>query len=85
MAGAFHNSDATVSARSAAAVVLDADMPTTRGLYVGTSGNLTVLMANDVGGTFQVTFANVPSGVFPVQVTRVVSATTTALNIVALW
>lgn len=85
MAGAFHNSDATVSARSAAAVVLDADMPTTRGLYIGTSGNLTVLMPYDVNGSNQVTFANVPTGIFPLQVTRVVSATTTALNIVALW
>lgn len=85
MAGAYHNSDATVSARSAVAVTLDQDIPTTRALYVGTSGNLTVLMANDYGGTSQVTFTNVPAGVFPVQVTRVVSATTTALNIVALW
>lgn len=85
MAGAYHNSDATVSARSAVAVTLDQDIPTTRGLYIGTSGNLTVLMANDYGGSFQVTFNNVPVGVFPVQVTRVVSGTTTASNIVALF
>lgn len=51
-------------------------------LYIGTAGHVRVLTA----GGDDVTFFNVPVGTFlPVQVTRVFSTTTTALNIVALW
>jgi hypothetical protein len=49
-------------------------------LYVGVSGNITVLMpSGDV-----VTFANVPVGFFPVQVRRVNATGTTATNMLAL-
>ena len=52
----------------------------TRGLHIGTTGNLSVEMAN---GT--VDFPNVPVGIFPIQVTRVNATGTTASNIRALW
>jgi hypothetical protein len=51
-------------------------------LYVGTTGDLTVITT----GQDEVTFANVQGGSFiPVQVVRVLSTGTTASNIVALW
>lgn len=52
-----------------------------RSLYIGTTGNLSVLMIDGSTGTF----ANVPVGIFPVQVQRVNSTGTTASNIVALY
>jgi hypothetical protein len=52
----------------------------TRGLFIGTAGNLSVEMSN---GT--VAFTGVPVGVFPIQCTRVNSTGTTASNIIALW
>jgi hypothetical protein len=52
-----------------------------RALYVGTTGNLNVDMAD--GST--VLFTAVPIGVFPIQVARVRATSTTALNIVALY
>ena len=52
----------------------------TRGLYIGTSGNLSVEMTN---GT--VAFASVQPGIHPIQCTRVNATGTTATNIVALW
>lgn len=52
-----------------------------RSLYVGGTGALSVVMYGD-GAT--VTFAAVPVGVFPIQVTRVNATGTTATNIVAL-
>lgn len=54
---------------------------TARALYVGVTGNLTVVMAN---GTVQL-FSNVPVGILPIQVSRVNSTATTATNIVALY
>lgn len=54
---------------------------TCRALYVGVTGNITVLMAS---GTTQL-FSNVPVGIFPIQVQRVNSTGTTATNIVALY
>lgn len=53
----------------------------TRGLYIGTSGNLNVDMAD---GT-TVLFSNVPVGVLPIRVKRVRSTNTTALLIIALY
>jgi len=51
-------------------------------LYVGIGGDLTVVTT----GQDTVTFANIQDGTFiPVQVLRVLSTGTTALNIVALW
>jgi hypothetical protein len=52
----------------------------TRSLYVGTTGNISVVMLN---GT--VVFNTVAVGILPVQCTRVNATGTTASNIVALW
>lgn len=55
---------------------------TTRALYVGTSGNLTVLMA---GGQTTL-FTAVPAGsLLPLQVTRVNATGTAATNLIAMW
>lgn len=57
-------------------------LTTTRGLYVGGAGNVTVIM---LGGE-TVTFTAVPAGtLLPVRVTKVKSTSTTATAIVALW
>lgn len=54
---------------------------TTRGIYVGSSGDLAVITVS--GDT--VTFPNVPGGaIFPICVTRVLATGTTANNLVAL-
>lgn len=81
--GAFHNADATVAAHGAVAVTASDStvIPVTRSLYVGTTGNINVRMAD--GQT--VLFSSVPVGVFPVQVDQVLSTSTTASNIVALY
>lgn len=81
---ASRSANATVAAYDAA-VVTPSDstiIPVTRALYVGTSGNLAVIMAD---GSAAITFSNVPVGVFPVQVQKVMSTNTTAGNIVALY
>ena len=54
---------------------------TSTALYIGGTGNLTVIM---LGGE-QVTFAAVPVGILPIRVTRVLSTGTAATNILALW
>jgi hypothetical protein len=59
----------------------DTVIPTTRALYVGVAGNIVVRMADGA----QVTFANVPVGIIPIQVDRVLATSTTATNIVALY
>jgi hypothetical protein len=52
-----------------------------RSIYVGTTGNLSVIM---YGGQ-TVTLNSVPVGVLPIQVKRVLATGTTAGNLVALW
>lgn len=81
--GAFRSANATVSAHGAVAVTpSDATvLETTRALFVGTGGNLNVKMADGA----IVLFTNVPAGVFPIQVEQVLSTSTTASNIVALY
>jgi hypothetical protein len=54
----------------------------TRGLYIGTTGNVTVRM---YGSQNNVTFTTVPVGFMPLQVDQVRATGTTASNIVALW
>jgi hypothetical protein len=72
----------------AAVTPADADLPKypTRGLYIGTTGNVSV---TDGGATpSTVTFIAVPAGaILPIQVTRVnsVGSGTTATNIIALY
>lgn len=81
MAG--RSSDISSAFRAIAVTPSDATvLQTTRGLYIGVSGNLTVRMAQD---EVNATFANVPVGIFPVQVDQVLATGTTATNIVALY
>lgn len=84
MAGKYTSANATVSAHSASAVTPSdsTELPCTRALYIGTTGNVAVVMADD---QTTVTFSNVPVGILPVQVTKVMSTNTTASDIVALW
>lgn len=56
-------------------------LQTTRSLYIGGAGDITVRMA--LGS--QVTFVAVAAGVLPVQVDKVLSTGTTATNILALY
>ena len=80
MAG--HSRDIACAYNAVAVTPSDSTViPTTRALYIGVSGNIVVRMAD--GG--QVTFANVPVGIFPIQVDRVLATSTTATNIVALY
>lgn len=71
-------------ARSAAAVTPGTSPLSTvaRGLYVGSSGNVTVTMAG--GG--DVLFVGIAGGtILPVRVSHVLATGTTASSIVALW
>ena len=55
----------------------------TRGLYVGTAGNVAVILKGDSSA---VTFVGVPAGsVIPLRVSRVNSTNTTASDIVGLY
>lgn len=79
---AHRSADAVVAAHGAAAVTAsDATViPVTRSLYVGTSGDVVVRMADGQSVTFVAAF-----GIIPVQVDMVKSTGTTASNIVALY
>lgn len=81
---AYRSADATVAAHGAVLVTKsDATvLPTTRALYVGVAGDLN-LRFPDQNQT--VLFTNVPVGIFPVQVDQVLSTSTTASGIVALY
>jgi hypothetical protein len=65
--------------------------PTTRGLYVGATGNIAVRMADRSpttpgGSGSTVTFASVPAGsILPIQVDQVLLTGTTASSILALY
>ena len=55
---------------------------TTRGLYVGTAGNVAVVMA----GGQTVTFVGVPTGtLLPIRVSQVMATGTSALNMLGLY
>lgn len=81
---AYRSADSTSPAHGAAAVTpSDATtIPITRGLYVGTAGNITVRMAD---GQDNIAFANVPVGIIAIQVDKVYATGTGASNIVALY
>jgi hypothetical protein len=84
MAGSFRSANATVSAHSALAVTPSDStvIPITRALYVGGAGNLNVVMADDEN---TVLFTAVPAGtILPIQVSKVMSTSTTATSIIAL-
>ena len=56
---------------------------TSRALYVGTSGNINVIMAGDTANT---TFTNVQNGTtLPIRVKKVWTTGTTASNIVCIY
>ena len=83
--GAYRSAAATAPAHGAA-IVTKSDVtviPVTRALYVGGTGDLN-LHFPDQNQT--VLFSAVPAGtVLPVQVDQVLSTSTTATLIVALW
>jgi hypothetical protein len=57
----------------------------TRAIYVGTTGNLKVMMAGRVANTV-ITFTNIPDGsLLPIRVQRVYSANTTATGLIGLY
>lgn len=81
--GAFRDANATVSAHGAVAVTpSDATvLPVTRGLFIGTGGDVVVTMADGQ----VVTFANIANAtLLPIQVQQV-RASTTATNVLALY
>lgn len=80
---AHRTADATVAAHGAVAVTpSDATIiPVTRALYIGGTGNINVRMADEQ----TLVFAAVPVGIFPIQVDQVLSTSTTATNIIALY
>lgn len=82
MAG--RSTDVAGAYRAAAVTKSDATiLPVTRGIYVGTTGNIAVVFAGD---TAAVTMVAPALGVIhPWQVTKVMSTNTTASDIVAVW
>ncbi|HBY59942.1 MAG TPA: hypothetical protein DEH78_08965 [Solibacterales bacterium] len=59
--------------------------PVPRALYVGGTGDLTVIGAGDDTGT-PVTFSTVPAGtLLPIAVSKVMATGTSASNIVAVY
>lgn len=73
-------------ARHAATVApsntVDLPLGPARSLYIGVSGDVAVIMYPDGESAL---FSNVPVGILPVQVKRVLVAGTTASFITALW
>ena len=81
---AYRTANATVSSYDARTIVTSnsTNIAPTRGLYVGTAGDVTVDMA--YGTT--VAFVSVQAGtILPIQVTRIYSTGTSASNMVALY
>lgn len=65
----------------------DADPTYAKALYIGVTGDVTVITAGDTSANLagkSVTFKAHPVGYMPVQVRRVLNTGTTATNIVAL-
>lgn len=80
---AYRHANATVSAHGAALITPSdsAVIPITRGIFVGGAGNINVRMAD--GNT--ILFTGVNTGILPIQVDMVLSTSTTATNLVALY
>ena len=59
----------------------------TRGVFVGTGGNIAVVMVGYRGvGNTSITFSNVQSGaILPIRVVQVLATGTTANNIIGLY
>ncbi len=63
----------------------DADLqPSARALWIGSAGDLEVVMAGEADPEVTVVFSNVPVGWMPIQVRRVME-TTSAQDIVAVF
>lgn len=83
---------ATGAVVSATTVPVDVDLIATDGVkqyaggvYVGSTGNLVVVMAGESNLSNTITFNNVPSGMFlPIQV-RCIKSTSTCSNIICLF
>lgn len=71
------------SAPGGSVIALDTPLPRfTRGLYVGVAGNVSVVMADES----ELTFFGVQGGtLLPIRIKRVVTAGTTATNMLALY
>jgi len=81
--GAYRTANATVSAHGAVAVTPNdsTELPVTRALFIGTSGDVEVVMADGQ----HVTFVNIANAtMLPIQVQKVM-ALTTASDILALY
>lgn len=80
---AYRDANSTAPAHGAVSVTPNDStlFPVTRAVYVGTAGALAVRMADGM----TITFPTVAAGIFPIQVDRVLSTGTTALNIIALY
>lgn len=80
--------DTAPATKAAAVTPHDTTIVDCRALYVGTGGTVAVHMLGNAaspGGT-SVSFVNVPSGtLLPISCHRVLSTSTTATNIVALY
>ena len=73
------------TARAAAAVTPDDVndlVNTSRSIYVGTAGDVSVHM---IGQVAPIVFKAVPIGILPIRADRVLATGTTASDIVALW
>ena len=85
----FATSSSISNAANATAIVpADSDLANddfTRFIYVGGTGDLTVMMADDKGDSI-VTFVAVPAGaVLPLRVKQIRATATTATSIVAMF
>lgn len=56
--------------------------PGSRGIYVGVSGDVNVLLVGDIA---PVIWKSVPIGIMPVSATRVYATNTGATNLIALY
>lgn len=86
----FSGINAIIPARNAASITAsDSTNFTygiTKGIYVGTGGDIAVVMAGDGDSSSVTIFSNVPSGsILPVQAKRVNSTSTTASDLVGLY
>jgi hypothetical protein len=94
---AYRHANNTVAAHNAVAVTPSdtTHFPSTRAIYVGVTGNISVIMTDiDLSATADATaaqaadviFLNVSAGtVLPIQVNRILSTGTTSTNILALY
>lgn len=84
MTRTHNNIDAMIPAGRATAITKSdvTVIDVTRAIYIGTTGDLAVRMAES-GDT--ITFKTVPVGIFPIQVDQVLSTGTTAAEMIALY